>query len=51
MALPVVNNQGLLSFVKKCYTTYGKAVVQQRALVDFRDGLKPVHRRILWHAC
>lgn len=49
MALPVVNNQGLLEFTKKCYATYGKAVVTQRALVDFRDGLKPVHRRIIWY--
>lgn len=27
---------------------YGSYTIQQRALSDFRDGLKPVHRRILW---
>lgn len=27
---------------------YGTYVVENRALPDYRDGLKPVHRRILW---
>ena len=27
---------------------YGEHVVMQRAVPDFRDGLKPVHRAILW---
>mgnify|MGYP001052749840 CR=1 FL=1 len=27
---------------------YGKEVLEQRAIPDFRDGLKPVHRRILF---
>jgi topoisomerase-4 subunit A len=29
-------------------TAYAKQVVLARAVSDFRDGLKPVHRRILW---
>lgn len=27
---------------------YGSYVVEQRAVPDFRDGLKPVHRAVLW---
>ena len=29
---------------------YGKEVVANRAVPDYRDGLKPVHRYILWAA-
>lgn len=29
---------------------YGVAVNEDRSLPDFRDGLKPVHRRVLWAA-
>lgn len=28
--------------------SYGEEVVMQRAVPDFRDGLKPVHRCVLW---
>ena len=27
---------------------YAKSIIQDRALPDVRDGLKPVQRRILW---
>lgn len=31
-----------------CYLDYAMSVITQRALPDTRDGLKPVHRRILY---
>ncbi|MBT4604457.1 DNA gyrase subunit A [archaeon] len=34
--------------MKKAYITYAMAVIVGRALPDVRDGLKPVHRRILY---
>ena len=34
--------------VKKSYLDYAMSVIVGRALPDVRDGLKPVHRRILW---
>jgi DNA gyrase/topoisomerase IV subunit A len=40
--------QRLDRFAVERITTYGEYVINQRALVDFRDGLKPVQRRILW---
>ena len=33
--------------MKKCYIDYAMSVIVGRALPDVRDGLKPVHRRIL----
>ena len=34
--------------VKQSYLTYAMSVIVSRALPDVRDGLKPVHRRILY---
>ena len=34
--------------VESAYLEYAMSVIVQRALPDVRDGLKPVHRRILW---
>ena len=34
--------------MKKSYTDYAMSVIIGRALPDARDGLKPVHRRILY---
>ena len=34
--------------MKKAYVTYAMSVIVGRALPDVRDGLKPVHRRILY---
>ncbi len=34
--------------MKRSYLDYAMSVIVSRALPDVRDGLKPVHRRILW---
>ncbi|MBT9170621.1 MAG: DNA gyrase subunit A [Actinobacteria bacterium] len=34
--------------LKESYLDYAMSVIVSRALPDVRDGLKPVHRRILW---
>ncbi|CAM3149777.1 DNA gyrase subunit A [Sphingomonas antarctica] len=36
--------------MKASYLDYAMSVIVARALPDVRDGLKPVHRRILWSA-
>lgn len=38
----------LLEVTKRNLKAYGQEVVEQRAIPDYRDGLKPVHRFILW---
>ena len=34
--------------MKKSFIDYAMSVISDRALPDIRDGLKPVHRRILY---
>ena len=34
--------------METCYLDYAMAVIVSRALPDVRDGMKPVHRRILY---
>lgn len=34
--------------IKKSFIDYSVSVITSRAVPDLRDGLKPVHRRILW---
>ena len=34
--------------VRKAFLDYSMSVIVSRALPDVRDGLKPVHRRILY---
>src|SRR6186713_1104608 len=34
--------------MRRSYLDYAMSVIIGRALPDVRDGLKPVHRRILW---
>ncbi len=34
--------------MRNSYLTYAMSVIVSRALPDVRDGLKPVHRRILY---
>ena len=38
----------ILEMAKQDMKGYGEEVLKERAIPDFRDGLKPVHRRILW---
>ncbi|MBP9836709.1 MAG: DNA gyrase subunit A [Candidatus Pacebacteria bacterium] len=40
--------QGIASEMETAYLDYAMSVITQRALPDVRDGLKPVHRRILY---
>src|SRR3989344_4361615 len=42
------NKQEISSEMKKSFITYAMSVIVSRALPDVRDGLKPVHRRILY---
>ena len=37
--------------MKTAYIDYSMSVIVSRALPDVRDGLKPVHRRILYDRC
>jgi len=41
-------NQEIVSVMKRAYLNYAMSVIVSRALPDIRDGLKPVHRRILY---
>jgi DNA gyrase subunit A len=34
--------------MERSFLDYAMSVITSRALPDARDGLKPVHRRILW---
>src|SRR3989344_3839236 len=38
----------IVTEAKKAYLDYAMSVIVSRALPDIRDGLKPVHRRILF---
>ncbi|MBI2025407.1 DNA gyrase subunit A [Candidatus Kaiserbacteria bacterium] len=41
-------NQPIVSEMRQSYIDYAMTVITGRALPDVRDGLKPVHRRILY---
>ena len=43
-----VINVDLEKEMKKSFLDYSMSVIVSRALPDVRDGLKPVHRRILY---
>ena len=44
----IITNSELVSEMQKSYIDYAMSVIVGRALPDVRDGLKPVHRRILY---
>ena len=41
-------NRSLNEEMKNSYINYAMSVIIGRALPDARDGLKPVHRRVLY---
>lgn len=43
-----VQTSDVSEIMKKSYLDYAMSVIVQRALPDVKDGLKPVHRRILY---
>src|ERR1035437_9494984 len=43
-----LTNRNITTEMKESYLDYAMSVITQRALPDIRDGLKPVHRRILF---
>ncbi|MDP3043145.1 MAG: DNA gyrase subunit A [bacterium] len=47
-AFGLVEPQSIVDEMRKSYLDYAMSVIVSRALPDVRDGLKPVHRRILY---
>src|SRR5690606_17764920 len=47
---PTTIDVDLYEFSKDNYYRYGTSVLEDRAIPDFRDGLNPVNRRLLWAA-
>jgi len=43
-----LSENNIVDEVKTSFLEYSMSVIASRALPDLRDGLKPVHRRILW---
>ena len=43
-----LDKNNIVDEVKTSFMEYSMSVIKSRALPDLRDGLKPVHRRILW---
>ncbi len=44
----LLSDRSIITEMKESYLDYAMSVITQRALPDIRDGLKPVHRRILF---
>ena len=42
------SDRSIVEEMENCYLDYAMSVIVMRALPDIRDGLKPVHRRILY---
>ena len=43
-----VEHNNIVEEIRDSFLDYSMSVITSRALPDLRDGLKPVHRRILW---
>jgi len=43
-----IQNQDIVQEMRKSFLDYAMSVIVDRALPDVRDGMKPVHRRILY---
>jgi DNA gyrase A subunit len=48
MELGIVRPVGIVAEMTSAYLDYSMSVIVSRALPDVRDGLKPVHRRVLY---
>ncbi len=48
MNIGTLKQTGITGEMKRAYLDYAMSVIVSRALPDVRDGLKPVHRRILF---
>ena len=44
----IIHRSSLSKTLEDAYTDYAYYIISERAIPDARDGLKPVHRRILW---
>ncbi len=42
------SDRSIVEEMETCYLDYAMSVIVMRALPDIRDGMKPVHRRILY---
>ena len=47
-ALNKIHNYALEEIMGLCFARYSKYIIQDRAIPDVRDGLKPVQRRIIY---
>lgn len=47
-AIGLIRQRSIESEMQESYLDYAMSVIVMRALPDVRDGLKPVHRRILY---
>ena len=43
-----LEENNIVQEIESSFIEYSMSVIISRALPDLRDGLKPVHRRILW---
>ncbi len=43
-----ISENNIVNEVRNSFLDYSMSVITSRAIPDLRDGLKPVHRRILW---